>query len=215
MTPFYALHGYHPRFTVEPTTSATENPRIQEVANRLSKNHEVLQDNIRTAQERYKEYYDKKHLPFPQYKPGDKVYVSNLEQFSTGQPSKKLQPKRWGPTEITEVLSKHIVRIKLPPNLSKKVTDIYNILQLVLCPKSGISRQYQIPPPPVIIDGEPEYEVEEILDVKKTRNRFKYLVKWVNDDPTWQPMEDLTNCQELLQDFYSRYPQKPRPSSFS
>ena len=96
MFPFFALHGYHPRFNATPLTQdeANNNPNLQDVISKIQDNYQVLQDNIAVAQERYKEYYNKRHLPIPQYKVGDQVYVSMLEQFSTTQPSKKLQPRR-------------------------------------------------------------------------------------------------------------------------
>jgi Chromo (CHRromatin Organisation MOdifier) domain len=97
----------------------------------------------------------------------------------------------------------------------KRVSDIYNISRLEPCPKSTIPGQRQEPPPPITLEGEPEWEVEEILEVKKIRNRFKYLVKWLNDDPTWQPYEDLTYCQDALHEFYTKYPQKPRPTTIT
>jgi len=33
-------------------------------------------------------------------------------------------------------------------------------------------------PPPIVIDGELEWEVEEILDSRWHRKRFQYLIKW-------------------------------------
>ena len=44
--------------------------------------------------------------------------------------------------------------------------------------KEQVEEQKKIPPPPVKIDGEKEYEVEEILDRQERRGKTKYLVKW-------------------------------------
>lgn len=59
---------------------------------------------------------------------------------------------------------------------------------------------------------EEEWEVESILKerTKKTKDKKtgrilqvkEYLVKWIGyDDPTWEPEENLENCQEILKDF--------------
>ena len=64
------------------------------------------------------------------------------------------------------------------------------------------------PPPPEIVDGEEEYEVEEILD-KKVQQRgrrqdTKYLVKWKgypDHDATWEPASALTNAPEAIKNF--------------
>jgi hypothetical protein len=46
----------------------------------------------------------------------------------------------------------------------------------------------QLPPPePVIIDREPEYEVEDVIDSRIFRQRLQYLIKWRRwDDLTWE-----------------------------
>ena len=44
--------------------------------------------------------------------------------------------------------------------------------------KEQVEEQKKIPPPPVKIDGEKEYEVEEILDRQERRGKTKYLGKW-------------------------------------
>lgn len=60
---------------------------------------------------------------------------------------------------------------------------------------------------------ETEYEVENILDHKKRRifnyetKRYhfikEYLIKWAGyDETTWEPEENLQNCQELLSDYW-------------
>jgi hypothetical protein len=49
-------------------------------------------------------------------------------------------------------------------------------------------------PPPVIIDDQQEWEVEEILDSRRfSKNRLlKYFFRWVGyDHPSWQPATDL------------------------
>ena len=63
----------------------------------------------------------------------------------------------------------------------------------------------------VTVKGEEEWLVEEILDARKIRRSLNYLVKWVGfDNPTWQPAADITHSPELLQEFYERFPTKPR-----
>jgi hypothetical protein len=63
-------------------------------------------------------------------------------------------------------------------------------------------------PPPIIVDGQEEYEVEGILDkrIKRFGNKTKveYLVKWKNYpeyDATWEPEDALGNAQDSIQDF--------------
>ena len=49
-------------------------------------------------------------------------------------------------------------------------------------------------PPPDVIDGTAEYEVEEILDTRRKGRYTEYLVKWVGYPPsesTWEPRGQL------------------------
>ena len=85
----------------------------------------------------------------------------------------------------------------------------------LLDPVARDALEGHIPPkePYVVIDGEKEYEVEEILDSKKAKNSniVKYLVKWFRyDNPTWEPRKNITHADDLLEDFHTRYPTKPR-----
>ena len=77
-------------------------------------------------------------------------------------------------------------------------------------------------PPPVDIDGEPEYEIAAILDSKIDKRRrlcpLLYLIKWTSYEGTdqeteWMPATELGNAQELVQDFHQANPTKPGPLS--
>jgi hypothetical protein len=49
------------------------------------------------------------------------------------------------------------------------------------------------------------YEVEVILNATEIDGQTLYLVKWVGyEEPTWEPVEHLNNCQEMLQEFIDR-----------
>ena len=65
-----------------------------------------------------------------------------------------------------------------------------------------------------MVEGEPEFNVKEILQVQKTRNQFKWLVKWKGygrEDNTWEPLDNLKGAMARLSVFYKRYPNEPRP----
>ena len=67
-------------------------------------------------------------------------------------------------------------------------------------------------PPAEIVDGFPEFEVENILDSKRIKrgrnNKLYYLVHWKGYSPeedSWEPVEGLTNAQELIDKFHKRH----------
>ena len=77
------------------------------------------------------------------------------------------------------------------------------------------SRSYSTPPPPIEVQGQQEYEVEEILNSKIVRNKLRYLVSWIGyapNDRTWEPAEHLENSPEIVARYHARYPQRPSPA---
>eukprot|EP01135_Chromosphaera_perkinsii_P008292 Nk52_evm1s1241 gene=Nk52_evmTU1s1241 len=49
---------------------------------------------------------------------------------------------------------------------------------------------------------EEEYEVAAILDHRVKKGKLEYLVLWRNyPEPTWNFAEDMTNCQEIIDDY--------------
>jgi len=72
----------------------------------------------------------------------------------------------------------------------------------------------QPPPPPVELEDDVEWEVEEILDSRIQRGKIQYLVHWLGYGPherTWEPPDHLSNATEAVAEFHQRYPNRPAP----
>ncbi|KAI9881896.1 MAG: hypothetical protein M1823_006392, partial [Watsoniomyces obsoletus] len=77
-------------------------------------------------------------------------------------------------------------------------------------------------PGPVIGTGKDEidtFEVEEIVNSKPARGRYKfrYVVKWKgwpSEDNTEEPPEHLKDSQEAVWKYHEKYPRKPRPKGY-
>jgi len=86
-----------------------------------------------------------------------------------------------------------------------------SLLEPVL--ENNIPGRIKNPPPPIILDNQEEYEIENIIDSRVVYNKQEYLVDWKGyniSDRTWEPKENLGNSQELIERFHKRYPDKPR-----
>lgn len=78
-------------------------------------------------------------------------------------------------------------------------------------------------PPPDLVEGEQEYEVEGVLDSRlfgRGKNRIlQYWVKWKgypHSDNTWEPSELMENSKEYTELFHEQHPKKPRsPTSLA
>jgi hypothetical protein len=64
------------------------------------------------------------------------------------------------------------------------------------------------PLPPIKVDGEQEYEVEDILDSRVSNCQLWYLVHWHGYDVsecTWKLIKNLSNVMEKVHEFHQRY----------
>ena len=74
------------------------------------------------------------------------------------------------------------------------------------------------PPPVVAQDGSLEREVAAILQFRLRAGRLQVLVRWAGQDASgesWEPLENLTNCEEAIAAFerrVSRRQASPPPS---
>ena len=146
----------------------------------------------------------------PRFKLGDKVWLQ-AKQIKIHQQSAKLGPKQLGPFEVTEVLSDVDYRLALP--LALHLHDVFHVDRL--SPYRGNEVNGLLPPPPnpVTIDGEEEYEVDHIRDSKMFGRTLKYLVRWKGygkGEDTWEPLSNLANSQQVVDEFHSRNPGAPR-----
>ena len=67
-------------------------------------------------------------------------------------------------------------------------------------------------PGPDLVDGEEEYEVEEILDSKWRRRKLWYLVKymgWPHSENQWLARDHLTHAPDLIEEFHRTHPLAP------
>ena len=102
----------------------------------------------------------------------------------------------------------------------KAVHPVFHVSQLEPAIPNTIPNRVQPPPPPIEIEGEPEYEIAEILDSKIDRRRrnckLLYLVHWLgyegtNEETSWLLAMELGHASDLISNFHSRYPAKPGP----
>ena len=140
---------------------------------------------------------------------GDEVWLLR-RHIQTYRPSSKLDFKGLGRFKILRKISTHAYELDLPTSM--KSHPVYHVSLLEPAALDPLTGQKQPPPPPIVVDENPEWEVEEILDSKLVRRTLKYLVRWVGyDEITWEPAELLKNSSTLVRYFHRKYPNKPKP----
>ena len=134
---------------------------------------------------------------------GDKVLISTKD-FSMElmkRATKKLMEKFIGPYVVRKIMSENAVELELPAAL--RIYPVVNVRRLVKY-QEQVEGQKKIPPPPIEVDGEKKYEVEEILDRQERQGKMRYLVKWKGytaEENTWEGLKNLKNAREKIKEF--------------
>jgi hypothetical protein len=148
----------------EYTTSGVGNVPQRDYAVDLDELHEFLRSEMSLAQKCYQGPADAKRLPAHDFKVGDQVFVK-AKYFHSTRPSKKLSEKNLGPYSIIAQVGTHSFTLHLPDTM-RSVHPVFHVSQLEPCTPNVIPNRIQLPPPAIEVDGEPEYEIAEILDSK-------------------------------------------------
>jgi len=91
----------------------------------------------------------------------------------------------------------------------RQLHPVFNIIKLSAAPEDPIlGRKPQAPPPPIVVDGEEEWEVEEILNSCWHRRRFQFLVKWKGFSREHNSWEVASNVKapDLIVEYYRKHP---------
>ena len=127
--------------------------------------------------------------------------------MTSHRPSKKLDWTHYGPYKILEKVGKRAYKLDLPSTV--KVHPVFHVSLLEKHNPDNWDREPR-PLPPVIVDGEEEWEVEKILNSKKERNgAIKYKVRWKGfgiPGDTWEPVEHLEKVMNLVDKFHLENP---------
>jgi len=217
VSPFFANKGYHPDIAVNSDLGLSSS-HAQEYTSDLKELHEFLRSEMALAQQRYQGPADAKRSTPPDFKIGDEVYVK-AKYFRSTHPSKKLSDKNFGPFKVIAKPGSLSFTLRLPDTM-KSMHPVFHVSQLETSLQSSIPNHVQSPPPPIEVDGEVEYEVEEILDSKidcrRRHCQLLYLVHWAgyastDEETLWLLATELDHALELIEDFHHKYSGKPGP----
>jgi transposase InsO family protein len=208
-TPFYLNYGRHPwKGNIIMTSDV---PAVTDFIKKLAEVREEARAALEDNRERMEEQVNRKRRQSREYKRGDKVWLEG-SNITSNRPSQKLDHRRYGPFPIKEKVGKGAYRLELPEGWV--IHDVFN--EALLTPHHGPEfdiQQAPLPPPPEIINGEEEWEVEEIRDHRRRGNGMQYLVHWKgypDEEDRWIAKSNLGNAQELLEEYHQKIERQER-----
>ncbi|SJL07261.1 uncharacterized protein ARMOST_10604 [Armillaria ostoyae] len=223
-SPFMILYGRNPRIIPDsPRTPNSKVPAASDFSQAMAQIHKETELALEEAAGRMKAQYDKHKRPAREYHAGDKVWL-DATNLHLPRPKKKLDDKRVGPFLILEKTGASAYKLKLLPHW--KIHPRFNEKLLTPFEPPAFANQEQPPPPPPdLIDGEEEWEIEEILDSKPRKVRAKrgqpsttvvdYFIKWVGhtrEHNSWVTASEMGNAQEAIAEYEAKMGSNERVS---
>jgi hypothetical protein len=200
-SPFKMLMGYEPR--AEISNAPTPIPILELRRETWKRVRREAEKHIIQAQQRWAQSKKEGRT----FKEGEYVWLEG-RNLHLDVPSNKLAPKRHGPFPIKRVLSPITYQLTLPGTW--KIHDVFHVDLLTPYIETEFHGPNYTRPPPDLVQGTEEYEVEAILDSRRhgRGRKVQYLVKWKgypNSDNEWVDWKDM-HADEALEEFKQRNP---------
>src|SRR6266436_5267010 len=165
---------------------------------------EAMNQNCKNAIWALNKSSDQNSPPPSQYKPGQQVWL-DMTHLKLPYQKAKLTPKRLGPFKITKEISPVAYRLALPTNW--RIHNVFHASLLNPYHETNTHGPNFTRPPPDLVEGEEEFEVERIV-AHRTFGRSKclqYLIKWKGypeSDNSWEPA-DQVHAPDLIKHYRS------------
>jgi Chromo (CHRromatin Organisation MOdifier) domain len=121
-------------------------------------------------------------------------------------PKSKLDAKRYGPFLITKEVSPMVFQLALPPQWR-----IHNVFHASLLTPYKVMEEHGdnfVQPPLELIEGQEEYEVEQIMNSRRQgrARKLQYLLRWKGYSRTHDSWEDATkvHAPKLIEEYHTR-----------
>ncbi|KAJ1587741.1 hypothetical protein NDA12_000206 [Ustilago hordei] len=200
VSPFFACYGWNPKAHPDiPQRLGVNDPGRFEYLMDGKERCKYLQEQIREAQRRSVNQYNRKHKDI-EFKVGDMVYI-NRRNWKTRRPTPKLDTRFAGPYPVQERVGRRAYRITLPANL--RVHDVFHVSMLEPARTSSLPQRAEQPTIPSLPDEDLDFEVEALIDKRLHNGTTEYKVLWrgySEEAASWEPVENL-NCPDLIQEY--------------
>ncbi|EIN03277.1 hypothetical protein PUNSTDRAFT_20539, partial [Punctularia strigosozonata HHB-11173 SS5] len=112
--------------------------------------------------------------------------------------------KRFGPFKIEDEEGTGAFKLKLPRTW--KIHPVFHASLLTPYTRTKEYGESHQKPPPDLIDGQEEYEIETITKSRRQGRGYAYCVKWKgypDSENEWIPLSRMGHAMELVKEFHS------------
>jgi hypothetical protein len=156
-------------------------PKVEQCVKWLEEKWQQTQSAIQRVQDLLlkKNWQQRGYKAYWPFEEGDKVWLEE-KNLHTLHPFLKLAPKHYGPFLVEWVINPMVFKLELPEQWKQK--HLYPMFYAsLLSPYKEIEEHGPnfLEPPPDMIEGEEEYEVEQVLDLRHSgrKKQLQYLLK--------------------------------------
>jgi hypothetical protein len=144
----------------------------------------------------------KKGTNYKPYHEGDRVWLE-ATNLKTTHPTIKLASKRYGPFTIKRRISDVVFQLELPHQW--KIHNVFHASLLTPYVETKLHGPSYPKPPPEITEGDPEFEVEQIVGSRRIgkKKTLQYKIRWKGYSPvhdSWEPVIQV-HVPELIKEF--------------
>lgn len=185
------------------------NPRVNPFVGKWKEQLETAKKNLLAAQERQKNFADRKRRPADVYNVGDQVLI-HMKHFRLAPGLKlKLAPRFLGPFVVTKVIGPKNLsyKVDLPPPLHR-MHNVFHVSSL----KRYVAGATRTPPAlPQVAAEEADWVVDYVSDVRGSGRNRQYLVQWLNGGETWEHEAFMLHHRQAIKSYWD-FVGKPVPS---
>jgi len=204
-TPYELILGYTP-LAHQPSRDTATIPDIDTRMKLINNAREQAQEALKQTQATMI-----KETRFKEFEIGQKVWLEG-KNIKRPYDSPKLSPKQYGPFRVVAKISPVAYKLQIPATW--QVHDVFHASLLTPYKETVEHGKNFLEPPPDIIEGEEEWEVEQILDKRifGRSKKLQFLVRWKGYSPAhdqWVNKEDMA-ADDLVRIFEWENPHDAR-----